>query len=270
MLAHGFTQTARSWDTVATLLAARLPLLDIVAVDMPGHATTTATVVDVDVEVDRSPDLDLWQSADRLTQIGGRATYVGYSMGGRVALHAALADRRDGARHVERLILIGVTAGIDDPAERAERRRADDQLADRIEAIGVDAFVEEWLATPLFARLTPANDQRDDRRRNTAAGLASSLRATGTGTQVPLWDRLGEIEVPVLVLVGEEDPKFRTLGERLVSGLPRAELEVIAGAGHSVHLEAPTDTVDAIVRWMRDQDTDQDGTDREPEGRRTN
>ncbi len=125
---------------------------------------------------------------------------------------------------VERLVLIGATAGIDDDDERADRRRADELLADHIEAIGVEAFIDEWLSTPLFARLTPSNDQRGDRLRNTAAGLASSLRSTGTGTQTPLWDRLGEIEAPVLVLVGEEDAKFRALGERLVSQLPRSEL----------------------------------------------
>ena len=86
--------------------------------------------------------------------------------------------------------------------------------------------------------------------RNTSAGLAASLRATGTGTQTPLWDRLDEIECPVLVLVGEHDAKFTGLGRRLVEGLPRAELVVVPGAGHSVHLEQPDATVDAIAAWL--------------------
>jgi 2-succinyl-6-hydroxy-2,4-cyclohexadiene-1-carboxylate synthase len=236
VLAHGFTQTARSWDVVATLLRERLPTAEVSAVDMPGHGTAG------DVRA------DLWQSADRLTDLGGHGTYVGYSMGARVALHAALAH----PDHVERLVLIGATAGIDDDTERAERRRDDERLAERIEAIGVEAFIDEWLATPLFARLTVGNDQRGDRLRNTPHGLASSLRSTGTGTQAPLWDRLGEIDIPVLVLVGEEDSKFRPLGARFASRIRRCDVRIIAGAGHSVHLEAPVETVDVITEWLLD------------------
>jgi pimeloyl-ACP methyl ester carboxylesterase len=103
----------------------------------------------------------------------------------------------------------------------------------------------------LFDGLTPATAQRADRLRNTPSGLAASLRATGTGTQTPLWERLGDIEVPVLVLTGEHDDKFRALGDRLVSLLPAASCEVIPGAGHSVHLEQPVATADAVARWVR-------------------
>ena len=235
VLAHGFTQTAKSWDTVAGLLRQRLPDADVVAVDMPGHGDAAEVRA------------DLWQSALRLTQIGGRGTYIGYSMGGRVALHAALSH----PDAVQRLVLIGATAGIDDDVERAARRLADEVLADRIEEIGTEAFIDEWLTNPLFAQLTASNDQRGDRLRNTSSGLAASLRSTGTGVQVPLWDRLGQITVPVLVLVGGEDAKFRGLGARLTAMLPRADLVTVPGVGHSVHVEAPATTVVAIADWLR-------------------
>lgn len=236
VLAHGFTQSARSWATFQRILEARLPGATTMAVDLPGHG-----------EAEPPADRDLWSSADFLAGRGGVGVYVGYSMGGRVALHTALSR----PEVVERLVLIGATAGIDDPAERATRRAADERLADHIEAVGVRTFIDEWLANPLFAGLTDATALRADRLRNTPAGLAASLRATGTGTQTPLWDRLGEIECPVLVLVGEHDAKFTDLGRRLVGGLPRAELAVIPGAGHSVHLEQPDATVDAIATWLR-------------------
>jgi 2-succinyl-6-hydroxy-2,4-cyclohexadiene-1-carboxylate synthase len=236
VLAHGFTQSAQSWATFQRLLESRLPGAATIAVDLPGHGDAAPPA-----------DLDLWASADRLADQGGPGVYVGYSMGGRVALHTALAR----PEVVERLVLIGATAGIDDPDERAARRAADERLADHIEAVGVPTFIDEWLAIPLFAGLTDATALREDRLRNTPAGLAASLRATGTGTQTPLWDRLGEIECPVLVLVGEHDAKFTGLGRRLVDGLHRAELVVIPGAGHSVHLEQPDATVDAIVTWLR-------------------
>ncbi len=176
---------------------------------------------------------------------GGIGTYVGYSMGGRVSLHAALIH----PEAVQRLVLIGATAGIDDPGERQARHEADERLADHIEAVGVPSFIDEWLSNPLFAGLTEATAMRADRLRNTAADLAASLRATGTGTQASLWDRLGEIECPTLVLVGEHDVKFTQLGQRLVDGITDAELVVVPEAGHSVHLEQPEATVDAITAW---------------------
>ncbi len=234
VLAHGFTQTARSWSTVEPLLRAARPGADVVAVDLPGHGDAPPPADD-----------DLWRSAERLVEVGGTATYVGYSMGGRVALHAAL--RRP--ESVQRLVLIGATAGIDDDSERAARRAADEALADRIEEIGVESFLDEWLANPLFAGLSQAAAQRTDRLRNTPGGLAASLRATGTGTQTPLWDRLGEIDVPVLVLVGADDAKFTQLGERLTAALPAATLAIVPDAGHSVHLERPEATVAAIDDW---------------------
>lgn len=235
VLAHGFTQTARSWDTFSGILRDRHAGADIVAVDLPGHGDAPPPA-----------DCDLWASAQWLVDVGGAGTYIGYSMGGRVALHAALAH--PGA--VERLVLIGATGGIDDAEERSARRSADERLALHIEQVGVAAFIDEWLANPLFAGLTEATALRSDRLRNTTDGLAASLRATGTGTQMPLWERLGEIHCPVLVLVGDGDAKFTELGRRLVDGIADAELVVIADAGHSVHLEQPHATVDAITTWL--------------------
>lgn len=234
VFAHGFTQTARSWAPMQRLLAERLPGVETAAVDLPGHG-------------DAAPPADdsLWRSAERLVDAGGTATYVGYSMGGRVALHAALEH----PARIEALVLIGATAGIDDEDERAARRRADDELADHIEAVGVDAFIDGWLANPLFAGLDDASAGRDDRLRNTPDGLAASLRATGTGTQTSLWPRLSLIDVPVLVLVGADDAKFTTIGQRLESELTDATLRVIPDAGHSVHLEQPAATADAIAAW---------------------
>jgi 2-succinyl-6-hydroxy-2,4-cyclohexadiene-1-carboxylate synthase len=234
VLAHGFTQTHRSWERLTALMIERRPELVSVAVDLPGHGDAS--------------DLrgDLWGAADHLVDRGNAGTYVGYSMGGRVALHAALAH----PAAVRRLVLIGATAGIDSDDERAERRRTDEQLADEIERRGVDVFIDAWLRNPLFAGLDDETAMRSDRLRNTAAGLAASLRTTGTGTQTPLWDRLGEVRCPTLVLVGELDPKFTELGRRLTASIPDATMVVIAEAGHSVHLEQPERTADAICAFL--------------------
>ena len=235
VLVHGFTQTGRSWRPVAERLGRALPDHELVLVDAPGHGGS-GTI-----------DADLATAGRLLADAGGRATYVGYSMGGRMVLHTAL-DRPD---IVERLVLLGATAGIDDPAERAERRRADDALATSIERDGVPAFLERWLANPMFAALPDDPAERAERLRNTAAGLASSLRSCGTGTQEPSWSRLAELQMPVLVLAGERDEKFAALGERLTRSIGmNAGSGTIAGAGHAAHLERPDEFVAALARFV--------------------
>lgn len=234
VLLHGFTQTARCWAPVDEALAADH---DVVALDLPGHGASQHHRADL------AATAGLVASTVRQT-VGRPVTLVGYSMGGRVALHVALAH----PDVVARLVLIGATPGIEDDDERAERRRRDEALADRIEAIGVPVFLDEWLAQPLFAGLDSASSHRAERERNTAAGLASSLRLAGTGTQVPLWDRLGEMTVPVLLVSGADDTKFTAIAEAMVPllGGPVPHV-VVPGAGHTTHLERP----DAVIPLLR-------------------
>ena len=232
VLLHGFTQTGRSWQPVLHALAARYRAI---APDLPGHGAFA----------DRRPATFAACDAYLRVVAADRFTLAGYSMGGRVALHAALSL---GAR-VERLVLIGASPGLAGGDERAARAADDAALADRIEAIGLEAFVREWAAQPLFdgvprgiAELVEA-----DRLRNTAPGLAAALRGLGTGVMPSLWERLGELELPVELVVGERDEKFRAIAERMAPALPSARVTVVEGAGHAVHLEAP----DAVVGVLR-------------------
>ena len=209
VLVHGFTQTGRSWGAMA---------------DRP-HATALDVV----------PCDDLWATAEAIGVAGGPAIYVGYSMGGRLCLHLALA-RPD---LVEGLVLIGATAGIDADDERAARRAADEELATEIEANGVDAFLDDWLAQPLFATLSPEQAGLAARQRDPAV-LTASLRRLGVGTQEPLWDRLHALEMPVLCAAGERDEKFTALAHRLAASIgANASVSIIEGAGHAAHLERP-------------------------------
>lgn len=219
VLVHGFTQTHVSWEPVATALARDHRVL---SVDAPGHGMAgdiRATLAD---------------GAASLVAAGGAALYVGYSMGGRLALRAAL-DHPDLVRG---LVLLGATAGIDTDQARRDRRAADDALATRLERQGVSVFLDRWLAQPLFTGLDISSEDRAARLANDPAGLASSLRRAGTGSMdPPWWPELGDCTVPTLALAGAEDPKFRTLAERIVAGLAgRAEVDTIAGAGHAAHL----------------------------------
>lgn len=233
VLLHGFTQNTRSWGPFGEALAGARPVL---AVDLPGHGGSEP----VRAGLERTADL----VAELIVECSTPPTVIGYSMGGRVALHLALRHPDAAAR----LVLVSTTAGIDDDEERTARRLADERLADRIDTIGTDDFLDEWLAQPLFASLPAGATCRDARRANTADGLSSSLRLTGTGMQQPLWDRIGSIDIPTLVLVGALDAKFVAIGERLVSTIgANARLGVIAEAGHNAPLERPDATTDAIL-----------------------
>ncbi len=235
VLLHGFTQTGASWGPVVDALEGRFPIF---LPDAPGHGRSAAV------------QADLWATADLLAEaVPDKATWVGYSMGGRTALHLALAH----PDKVLRLVLISTSAGIEDPGQRAARRAADDVLAERIQQEGTERFLAGWLAQPLFATLSPADAGLDDRLTNTPGGLASSLRLAGAGAQGPLWARLGELGangLPVLLVAGELDHDYRHHAARMAKLIgSTARTEVIIGAGHACHLERPAEVAAAITRF---------------------
>lgn len=221
VLVHGFTQTLVSWSPLAERLA---DALQVVRVDLPGHGGSA------------SVDLSFVDAAAAVGEAGGPATYVGYSMGGRLCLRLAI-DRPD---LVQALVLVGASPGLADAGERAARREADDELADDIERTGTAAFLDRWLTQPLFASLTPDPDDLSARLTNTSAGLAAALRRLGTGIQEPLWSRLSELRMPVLAIAGQDDERYTHLAEEMADAIGvNAQVVAIAGAGHAAHLERP-------------------------------
>lgn len=231
ILLHGFTHTGRSWGHVERMAeqAGHAPA----APDLRGHGASAAV-----------RPIDVPHVVADVAALAEEAVLCGYSMGGRIALHTALAH----PERVRRLVLVSTTAGIDDPAQRAERRAADEALATEIERDGLEAFAARWAAQPLFADLPPeaAAAAHADRLRNDAVGLAAALRGLGTGVMEPVWDRLGELRMPVAIVVGERDAKFLAIGRRLAGALPDPSLVVVPGAGHALHLEAPREVAAAL------------------------
>jgi 2-succinyl-6-hydroxy-2,4-cyclohexadiene-1-carboxylate synthase len=224
VLLHGFTHTGQSWDPVARALGERYRP---VAPDLRGHgAARDAQPVSLEAVLG---DLDALCAEP--------VVLAGYSMGGRIALHYALA--RPG--RVERLVLVGVSPGLADPAERAARIQADERLARELERSTIEEFAARWARTPVLA------DQPDevrarvhaDRLRNAPEALARALRGLGTGVLPPLWDRLGELRTPSLLIAGARDEKFAHIARAMSAAIPRARLELISGAGHAAHLERP-------------------------------
>lgn len=237
-LVHGFTQSAAAWGAFVDSLGGSV---ETVAVDAPGHGKSSA------VQADLVQGADMMAEAVANAGSGGPASWIGYSMGARYALHVALGH----AEVVEKLLVVSATAGIDDPAEREARKRSDADIALRIERDGVESFLDWWLAQPLFATLAPDAANLQARLGSSPAGLASSLRLAGTGTQQPLWDRLGDLDMPVLVVAGETDTKYLDLAHRLVESIgANAELAVIPRAGHACHLECPDLFVRLVEGWL--------------------
>jgi 2-succinyl-6-hydroxy-2,4-cyclohexadiene-1-carboxylate synthase len=227
VLLHGFASTARHWDRVS----AALP---------PGRHTPIAlNLADADP---LTPDGVAGLVAASTDE---RFVLVGYSMGGRVALHTALKipDR------IARLVLISTSAGIEDRHERAARKAADDLLADEIEQDSISSFVARWRALPLFAQ-DPAwvhDEVADDERRCTPAQLAAMLRGLGVGAMAPMWERLGELRMPVAVLAGEHDAAYEALGRRLAASMNDSAFRSVPGAGHRVALQSPGEVVSALA-----------------------
>jgi 2-succinyl-6-hydroxy-2,4-cyclohexadiene-1-carboxylate synthase len=230
---HGFTNSGASWAPVIDGLDQRYRCL---APDIRGHGgasslepVTLGAVID---DVSRlAPD---------------RFALCGYSQGGRLALHIALAL----PRRVTRLVLIGASPGLADPDERAARRAADERLAAELEQMTIEQFVERWAQTPVLAGVSAevAARARSDRLRSQPAGLARALRGLGTGALPSLWKRLGELKPPVTLLAGERDTKFSRIAAEMAPLIPDARIEIVPGSGHAVHLERP----DAVIAALGD------------------
>jgi 2-succinyl-6-hydroxy-2,4-cyclohexadiene-1-carboxylate synthase len=240
VLLHGFSGTWRAWDGV--IAALDIERYRPLALDLPGHGEA--------VDAERPITFD-GCVAHVLARSPERFTLCGYSMGGRVALHVALAA----PERVRRLVLVASSPGIESGEERAERRLADRALADELERVPFEEFIERWRTQPLFAEEPPEVGAlaRADQRRNRPEALAAVLRGIGAGEMQPLWDRLGELTMPVTVLVGDRDAKFRARGGRMVELLADGELIVVPG-GHGLPLENPRAVAGALAAEPRRND----------------
>jgi len=241
---HGFTGDSDSMAGVCDALETGTPN---VRVELIGHGRSEAP-----------HDPALYSMERCVAQVAAaievlalpRPHLVGYSMGGRVAL--ALAARSP--ERISSVLTVGASAGLEDPLERARRRQSDEALADRILRDGVPAFVDAWMANPLFASqrrlaLQARARARRQRLRNRAHGLANSLIGMGSGAQACVVPLLAQRSPPICLLVGAEDAKFRAIAEKLASAVRLARVETIPSAGHAAHLENPAAFATAMRRF---------------------
>ncbi len=231
VLLHGFTGSGANWAEQAAALAADFRA---VTIDLPGHGQTTSPSDSTCYAIE-SHSQNLIAIFDTLDL--DRVNLLGYSMGGRLALYTALTY----PQRIKRLVLESASPGLKTEAERQARIASDQALAARIEQGGIAAFADFWSNLPLFASQSPQLRQRlhDQRLDNNPVGLANSLRGMGTGAQPSLWERLGELTLPTLLVAGEADAKFTAINREMHALIPASTLEIIAGAGHTVHAEQP-------------------------------
>ena len=248
LLIHGFTGSTEVWGE--ELSEGLAQAYRVVAVDLLGHGAS-----------DFSGDPDRYRMEEVVRDMGQvldaleieRATWLGYSMGGRIALGAAVLR----PARISALILESASPGLMGENERRARRRADEALAEGILRGGMEAFVDHWMGLPLFAtqgklppKIRAANRER--RLKNNPEALAACLRGLGTGAQPSFWDHLGDVAVPTLLLAGEEDQKFTDLARRMAEVIPGSELRLIPKSGHSIHLENPFAWLAAVRTFQPD------------------
>ena len=247
VILHGFTGCSESMSGTAAALSAGFRAL---SVDLVGHG-----------ESDKPSDPGRYSMAACVGQLAllldrleiERAHWLGYSMGGRAALAFAVAH----PERVDRMLLVGASAGLADPTARAERIASDEALADRIEREGVEPFVDYWMSLPLFESQRCLGKEvleaaRAQRLRNSAHALANSLRGMGSGAQTPLEQSLPAVAVPVCLVVGADDAKFAAIACDLAARLGNGRVARIDGAGHAAHLENPEAFAAVATRFFEE------------------
>lgn len=227
---HGFMGSSADWALIVEALS---DVAFCVTVDLPGHGRSTGLSSHLYTMEGATQAV-----ADILDEVGiDRGSIVGYSMGGRVALYFSLfhPDR------IRRLVLESASPGLQTEEARWRRRRLDAERAQRIQA-DLEDFLDEWYRQPLFESLQRHDlvDEMVERRStNDPNELARALRGLGPGHQPSLWERLGEIEIPTLVMTGALDEKYEDITERSARMIGTADRVLVPKAGHNVHAERP-------------------------------
>lgn len=179
-------------------------------------------------------------------QQGGGRILLGYSLGGRIALHALLEDDPPW----QAAVIVSAHPGLDDPAERETRRAADAMWATKALTGNWADFLHAWHAQPVLAAQPirdPAAEARLAQRRRE---IARSFIDWSLGAQDPLWPRLATLRIPVLWVAGEQDPKFIELARRATAMIPHSRLAIAPGSGHRVPWQGRDWLADEVARFV--------------------
>ncbi|MBW2658364.1 MAG: 2-succinyl-6-hydroxy-2,4-cyclohexadiene-1-carboxylate synthase [Deltaproteobacteria bacterium] len=252
LLLHGFTGSIETMAPLATTLRNQF---SVISVDLPGHGRTFLF-----------KDGGSYDFSDCVRGLGGildqlnidKCFICGYSMGGRTALLFAVRY----PFRVSALAAIGASGGIEEREERIKRRKDDEALACSLESGGIEQFTQRWMNHPLFAGQQKLGKEflaaaRRQRLQNDPFSLAFSLRTMGTGSQKPLYQSLGQLDIPMMFLAGEEDRKFYDLAVKLQKSCARGYSRFIRKSGHAAHLENLAMTAETLALFFNRYTTEE-------------
>jgi len=240
---HGFLGAGSDWDKIADCFSNDF---FCILPDLPGHGNS-----DIDSQVQ---NYSFQSTAGQLISILDEyqirtAIFIGYSMGARLALYAYFHD----SIRLKAMVLEGVNPGLRTNLEIAERLNWENQICERLQD-GMEPFLDYWTHLPLFHSLHEYPEKLKDlklkRLQNRSDRLILAMKATGLSQQPNFWPRLKQINVPLMLVVGEKDEKFLTITKEFLKEYPKAELTIIPKVGHNTHWENPESYVNKLIEFL--------------------
>ncbi|KAL2455175.1 Protein PHYLLO [Forsythia ovata] len=251
---HGFLGAGDDWMPIMKALSSSLRC---VAIDLPGHGGSKL------LNVSQGQSLSMDVVVNMLCKVlhdltPGKVVLVGYSMGARISLYMALKC----SNKVEGAVIISGSPGLTDPDARTSRRAKDDFRACSLVSNGLEFFLDTWYSEelwsslrshPHFKQIVANRSQHDDLHT-----LAKVLSDLSIGRQQSLWGDLKKCTLPILLIVGERDVKFKKIARDMYSKMndetrntdcpPIVE---IPNSGHAVHLENPLPVIAAVSQFLK-------------------
>lgn len=239
---HGFMGSSADWRQLVDTHF--LDYYNILA-DIPGHGKASFS------ERENYPalvnDLFLQLASDGIKQF----IPIGYSMGGRIALHL---EKRYPC-HIPALIGLSTGPGLKTEEERRQRRQADAELMQKLDTLGLREFLIQWYQSPLFQSIQKnrqlLNLLMASRLQNNSLQLRRAIEIFGNGVMPSLWERLPELEKPVLLLCGALDRKYCRINQEMSGLIQVCEHHIIEGGDHAFYQEKPLETALLIRHFLR-------------------
>lgn len=195
-------------------------------------------------------DYDFESFADKLAESTSCETkhpiLAGYSLGGRLALHAL-------ARHPESwggAVIASAHPGLADLEERRLRRIRDEEWAERVTSWDWTDFLSAWNTQSVLGPPSLTWQHRQAALLQRREQIAMAFRQWSLGIQNDLREVLSTYQRPVLWIVGEQDASYRRLGEEMEDMISHFSLKIVPGCGHRLLDEAPEILRDLICDWM--------------------
>ncbi len=244
LMLHGFGGLCTDWNELIAQLSDEFYCL---APDLPGHGKSPLNIAQENISLTTVAG-EIRKLVDRLEL--SDVIPLGYSLGGRIALQYAL----DHQSTLQALILESANPGLEGEYERQMRSSLDTDRAQRLRDYGAEDFFEEWYHQPLFDSISEQSHLVsaliEARASQDANSLAAMLEQLSPGKQAPLWDRLGELHVPVKLLSGAKDREYTRISRRMTELIQHVDWTVIADAGHNCHLERSLAFTTAVRRFI--------------------